>query len=156
MRGISSGLDWDVWQEESPSTVAVSESRRTERIIVFMVLLGVLFGFLRVMRKMDWYLQTWFRLGARGIWRSWWRNDGFFADDMHGLSGEGGHPTGNSHHGYGVPLIERQDSPVKTPAEGGLIWADFDQAGSAVQTETLHLERLFGSQGIDDIYLYCV
>lgn len=63
MRGISSGLDWDVWQEESPSTVAVSESRRTERIIVFMVLLGVLFGFLRVMRKRDWQPSI-YRLGS--------------------------------------------------------------------------------------------
>jgi hypothetical protein len=51
MRGISSRPDSVVWQEESPSTVAVRERRRMERIIVFMVLLGVLFGFLRVVRK---------------------------------------------------------------------------------------------------------
>ena len=75
---------------------------------------------------------------------------------MHRLSGKGGHPSDNSHRGHGVPRIERQDTPVKTPAEGGLIRADFNQAGSAVQTETIHLERLFGSEGIDDIYLYCV
>ena len=54
MRGISSGLDWDVWHEERPSTVAVRDRRRMERIIVFMVLLCVLFGFLRGLRKKDW------------------------------------------------------------------------------------------------------
>jgi hypothetical protein len=75
---------------------------------------------------------------------------------MHRLSGEGGHPSDNGHRGYGVPRIERQDPPIKAPAEGGLVRADFNQAGSAIQTKALHLERLFGSQGIDYIYLYCV
>jgi len=51
MRGISSELDWAVWQEERPSTVAVRDRRRMERIMVFMVLLDCGFGFLRVARK---------------------------------------------------------------------------------------------------------
>lgn len=128
-------------------------------MIVFMVLLGVLFGFLRVMRKKGLairYLQTWFRLGAGGIWRPWWRNDGFFADDMNGLSGERGQPAGNGHRGYGIPFIESQNTPVKAPAECRLIRADFNQPGTAIQTQAFHLERLLSSVGIDDIYLYCV
>ena len=128
-------------------------------MIVFMVLLCVLFGFLRVMRKkvlVIRVLQAPFWLAGCGIWCFGWRNDGLFAYDMHRLSGEGGHPSDNGHRGYGVPRIERQDTPVKAPAESGLIRADFNQAGSAIQTKALHLERLFGSQGIDYIYLYCV
>ena len=40
IRGISSGFDWLVWQEERPSTVAVRDKNRMERIMDFMVLLG--------------------------------------------------------------------------------------------------------------------
>ena len=159
MRGISSRPDSVVWQEESPSTVAAKERRRMERIIVFMVLLGVLFGFLRVVRKkvlVIRVLQDRFWLDGCGIWCFGWRNDGFFAYDMHRLSGEGGHPSDNGHRGYGVPRIERQDPPIKAPAESGLIRADFNQAGSAIQTKALYLERLFSSEAIDDVYLYGV
>ena len=73
---------------------------------------------------------------------------------MDRLPCEGGHPLGNDHGGDGVPCVERWNPPIKTPAKRGLIRADFNQPGTAVQTEALRRERLFGSGGIDDVYLY--
>ena len=83
-------------------------------------------------------------------------DDCLFADDMDGLPSERGHPPGNGHRGYSISCIERQNASIKTPAESGPIRADFNQARTAIQTQSLHPERLFGSEGIDDVYLYCV
>lgn len=123
-----------------------------------MVLLGCGLGFSALCGKVLGISDLHFRLSfrVRGDFLVLGGDDCLFANDVDGLTGEGGHSPGNGHRGYGIPFVERQNTPVKTPEERWLIRADFNQPRTAVQTQALHLERLFCSEGIDDVYLYCV